>query len=161
MSKLVVRHGLSEANNRENYGTPAFGNPEAPLMPEGRQQAHEMGGRLAREFGIDFANQSVAVSMMRRTQETAITAGFRKLHLYPELNEEKGNMTDAETKIALEIRRPPEATLVAARLIIENPPVEEVWVAHALLIATICQELGVYQDERFTPRFCEIRELPL
>ena len=161
MSILVIRHGLSEANNRENYGTPAFGSPEASLMPAGREQASALGELLVADFGIRLANEPVAVSMMRRTQETAIVAGFRKLHLYPELNEEKGNMTDAETKTALQTRRPPEATVLAARKLIEQPPAEQVWVAHALLIATICQELGIYQAERFTPRFCEVRELPL
>lgn len=161
MSIIVIRHGLSEANNRKNYGTPAFGNPEAPLMSEGREQASELSELLVRDFGIELADEPVAVSMMRRAQETAIVAGFRKLHLYPELNEEKGEMTDAETRIALETRRPPEATLTVARLLIEQPPTERIWVTHALLIATICQELGVYQDERFTPKFCEVRELPL
>lgn len=161
MSILIIRHGLSEANNRENYGTPAFGNPEAPLMPAGREQASALGELLVRDFSIELAEEPVAVSMMRRTQETAIVAGFRKLHLYPELNEEKGNMTDAETKTALQIRRPPEATITAAKLLIKHPPVEKIWVTHALLIATICQELGIYQAERFTPKFCEVRKLPL
>lgn len=161
MSILVVRHGLSEANNRENYGTPAFGNPEASLMPAGREQAITLGGKLATKYGIVVATESVAVSMMRRTQETAIVAGFRKLSLYPELNEEKGNMSDADTALALKMRRPPEATRIAARHLIEHPPEEKLWVTHALLIATICQELGIYENERFTPRFCEIRELPL
>lgn len=161
MSILVIRHGLSEANNRENYGTPAFGNPGAPLMPMGREQASALGELLFKDFGIEVADEAVAVSMMRRTQETAIVAGFRELRPYPELNEEKGEMTDTETKLALETRRPPKATLAAARLLIKQPPTERIWVTHALLIATICQELGVYQDERFTPKFCEVRELPL
>ena len=161
MPILVMRHGLSEANNRENYGTPAFGNPEAPLMPQGREQAIVLGGKLATEYGIEVALEPVAVSMMRRTQETAIVAGFRKLSLYPELNEEKGDMSDTDTAEALRTRRPPEATRIAARHLIEHPPTEKLWITHALLIATICQELGVYENERFTPRFCEIRELPL
>ena len=161
MSILVARHGFSAANDRDQYGTPAFGNPEASLMPQGRDQAHELGERLANEYSFDIVTEPVAVSMMRRTQETAIVAGFRILHLYPELNEEKGGMSDAETRQALSERRPPEATVGAARYLIEHPPREKVWVTHALLIATMCQELGIYQSERFTPRFCEIRELPL
>ncbi|CAN5611368.1 hypothetical protein BH23PAT2_BH23PAT2_06480 [soil metagenome] len=161
MSVLVMRHGLSEANNRENYGTPVFGNPEASLMLEGRQQAIALGGKLATEFSIELAVVPVAVSMMRRTQETAIVAGFRKLSIYPELNEEKGDMSDADTVIALKTRCPPEATKIAARYLIKHPPQEKLWITHALLIATICQELEVYENERFTPRFCEVRELPL
>jgi len=161
MSKLVARHGLSDANNRELYGTPAFGNPEAPLMPKGREQAMELGRLLTVRFGIQVATEPVAVTMMRRTQETAVVAGFRKLSIYPELNEEKGGLSDEEVQEALASRRPPEATINAARAVIENPPVETVWITHAFLIAAICQELGVYNNDRFTPRFCEVRELPL
>ncbi len=161
MKRLIIRHGLSEANNHENYGTPAFGNPDAPLMPKGRDQAGILGIQLADTYGIDLNNEFTAVSMMRRSQETAIVAGFRKLSLYPGLNEEKGGMSDEETKAALLTRRPPEATIVAARLLIEHPPDEMVWVTHALLIATMCQELGVYENDRFTPKFCEIRELDI
>lgn len=159
--KLVARHSLSEANNNLNYGTPAFGNPEAPLMPEGRLQAVEMGGILAVRYGIDVISEPVAVSMMRRSQESAIVAGFRKLHLYPELNEEKGGLSDLEIREAIATRRPPEATIRIARYLIENPPEEDVWIAHAFVIGTICQELGIYTDSRFTPKFGEIRELPI
>jgi hypothetical protein len=161
MSVIVIRHGLSEANNRENYGTPAFGNPEAALMPIGREQAAEMGRKLVAEYSIKIASEPVAVSMMRRTQETAIVAGFRKLSLYPELNEEKGGLSDVAIVEALRTRRPPEAARKAARFLLEHPPQEKIWVTHGLLIATLCQELDMYKNERFTPRFCEIRELPI
>ena len=161
MSIIVIRHGLSEANNRENYGTPAFDNPDSPLMPAGREQAIKLGGRLVDMLNIQLINEPVAVSTMRRSQETALLAGFRQLTAYPELNEEKGGLSDAEIAEALKMRQPPEATRNAARQLIQNPPIERIWVTHALLIAALCQELGVYQDERFTPKFCEIRELPI
>lgn len=130
-------------------------------MAAGREQAVILGGRLATEFNVELGAEPVAVSMMRRTQETAIAAGFRRLTIYPELNEEKGGLSDADIAIALRAKCPPQATRIAARLLIERPPQEKVWVTHALLIATLCQELGVYGDERFTPRFCEVRELPI
>lgn len=161
MRILAIRHQISEANNRENYGTPAFGNPDAPLMPQGREAAPEIGERLEREYGFVIADQVVATSMMRRTQETAIAAGFRWLHVYPELNEEKGGLPDNEIREALTARTPPEATVQAAHALIENPPQEPIWFAHGLLIATLCQELEVHQDQRFVPRFGEIRELPI
>ncbi len=161
MTVIVIRHELSEANNRDNYGTPAFGNPEAPLMPEGRERAAMLGERLVAEFGIVPATEPVAVSMMRRAQETAMVAGFRMLHLYPELNEEKGGLSDSEIRVALAERRPPEETRQAARRLLEHPPMEGIWVTHALLIATLCQELGVYQADRFTPKFGEVRHLPI
>jgi len=161
MSVLVIRHGLSQANNRENYGTPAFDNPDAPLMPEGRRQAIALGARLATEFSIDIAAEPVAVSAMRRPQETAQAAGFKNLNIYPELNEEKGGLSDADIVAAIAARRPPEAARAAARFLIARPPQEKIWITHGLLIAALCQELGVYEETRFTPRFCEIRELPL
>ena len=46
MSKLVARHSLSEANNYNNYGKPAFGHADAPLMPEGFRIAQTMGDEL-------------------------------------------------------------------------------------------------------------------
>jgi broad specificity phosphatase PhoE len=161
MSILVVRHGLSEANNRENYGSPAFGNPDAPLMEAGRIQAISVGNQLEEDFGIDRETDIVAVSTMLRTQETAVVAGFHKISIYPLLNEEKGNLADEEVRAAIDTKRPPELTRKAARFLIENKLPEKVWISHGLLIATICQELGVYTNERFTPRFGEIRELPL
>ncbi len=158
--KLLVRHGLSEANNYENYGTPAFGNPESSLMPKGREQATKLGGLLVTRYTIDVATEPVAVSMMRRAQETAIVAGFRYLHICPELDEEKGGVPDEQVKEMLLNRQSPEATRTAARNLIENPPEEKVWVLHAWLIATICDELDI-NFERFTPKFCEVRELPI
>lgn len=161
MSIIAIRHGLSEANNHENYGTPAFDNPDSPLMPAGREQAIKLGGRLVDMLGIQLINEPVAVSMMRRSKETAELAGFQQLTAYPELNEEKGGLSDIEIIEALETKQPPEATRNAARHLIQSPPPERIWITHALLIAALCQELGVHQDKRFTPKFCEARELPI
>ncbi len=161
MSILSIRHGLSEANNRDNYGTPAFGNPEASLMPAGVEQAVKLGKKLVSEFCIDPANEPVAVSAMRRSQETALAAGFKNLVIYEELNEEKGELSDIDVAKAIADRRPPEAAIVAARYLLQHPPQEKIWISHGLLIATLCQELDVYTDDRFTPKFCEVRELPV
>jgi phosphohistidine phosphatase SixA len=161
MTKILVRHGLSEANNRDNYGTPAFGNPESPLMQIGKDQAIKLGKKLVDTYGLEIMSEPVAVSTMRRAQETAIVAGFSTLTVYPELNEEKGGLSDTAIAETLRLRIPPEATRKAARFLLEHPPEEKVWITHALLIATLCQELGIYTDERFTPKFCEIRELPI
>jgi len=161
MDVYVIRHQLSEANNRDNYGTPAFDNPDAPLMPAGRDGAVILGRQLVAEFGIQVSSEPVAVSMMRRSQETAIVAGFRKLHLYPELNEVKGGLSDSEISAALAQKRPPQATHDAARYLLEHPPEEGIWVTHALLIASLCQQLGVYQSARFIPKFGEVRRLQI
>jgi broad specificity phosphatase PhoE len=161
--KLVARHGFSDANDRDLYGTPAFGHPDARLTTLGREQAAELGVLLIVRHKIDIERTPVAVSELRRSQETAIGAGFRNLHIRPELNEVKGGLTDIEVREALDTRQPPEACIEAARRLISNPPPERVWVTHAFLIATLCQELGTYTEPsiKFTPRFCELRELPL
>jgi phosphohistidine phosphatase SixA len=161
MNIIVARHGFSAANDRDQYGTPAFANPAAPLMPQGIKQASDLGKQLVSQYGIDLEKEPVAVSMMRRAQETAIAAGFRWLHIYPTLNEEKGDTKDQDMQTVLAERRPPDATRKAAQYLIANPPKERVWVTHGLLIATLCQELNIYQDVRFTPKFCEIREISL
>ncbi len=161
MTKLFIRHSLSEANNRENYGTPAFGSARVGLMPEGWEQSAKMGRVLEDNYGIDVTTEPVAVSTLLRTQETAIGAGFENLIVYSCLDEEKGTMNDIETRWALDHRLSPEATIKAARYIIANTPEERVIITHAYIIATICQQLGLYTDAKFTPKFCEIRELPL
>ncbi len=161
MAKLIIRHGLSQANNHENFGTPAFGNPQAPLMEQGQQQARDMGQILSDWHGIVLDESVVAVSTLRRTYETAKCAGFERMRFYSELDEVDHGLDYPELRIALETAAPPPAAVTAARKLLEDPPKEDIWIAHALLIATVCRELGVYQEEKFIPRFCEIRELPI
>jgi hypothetical protein len=131
MSKLLIRHGLSDANDRERYGSPAFANPNASLMPKGVEQAMPLGELLVMQFGINVADEDVGVSEMLRSQETAIFGGFHKFTIYPELNEEKGGLSDENIQIVLATKSPPEATIKAARAIIENPPPEKVLIMHA------------------------------
>jgi phosphohistidine phosphatase SixA len=161
MTKLVIRHEFSDANNRELYGSPAFDNPNAALDPRGVENAVKIGDTLLFQYDINTATEPVAVSSMLRTQETAIYAGFKNLVIYPELNEEKGGLSDEEISEALHARRSPEATIQAVRRIIETPPAERVIIMHAYLIATLGNELGLYSDVRFTPKFGEIREFPI
>lgn len=57
MSKVLVRHGLSEANNRNNIGNLAFANAAAPLMAEGIQQGHTASEQLVSTYGISYSKQ--------------------------------------------------------------------------------------------------------
>jgi len=161
MSVLVIRHGLSEANNRANLGTLAFASGEAPLMQLGIEQAWELNQRLRTEYDIDVGNTQVATSQLKRTQETAWEAGFHHLATYPVLNEVDHGMELPKLRTALHFKELPEAALKAAETILENPPTESIWITHGLVIAGLCQILGASQDARFIPRFCEIRELPI
>jgi hypothetical protein len=162
MSRLVGRHSLSEANNRDNYGTPAFGHADAPLMSEGCSIAKKMGVEFQAVYGIIPATTPAAVSKMLRAQETASEAGFIDLSEYAILNEVDTRLPHPELKDAIANRRHTIVALKAAELILENPPEEHVWITHGLVIAGLCEVLGVAnQFEHFVPKFCEIRELPI
>jgi hypothetical protein len=163
MSRLVIRHGLSQANNRENFATPAFGHPDAGLMEQGVIDSVHLQQILAVDYSIDPSSTIAAVSELRRTWETANLAGFHSLRPYQSLNEVSGGLTYDEIAQIRETKKLPAFVLQAAEVTLNNPPEEEVWFTHGLLIAGMCKVLGVYQEpvRRAWPRFCEIRELPL
>jgi broad specificity phosphatase PhoE len=161
MYRYVARHGFSAANNRDNFGTPAFGNPDAPLEELGREQARLMGYQLKNEFGINLRSTAVAVSSLRRSQETAQEAGFHKLRIYSQLDEIEHGLSYEELGEALQTASPPQTAFDAVDLMINDPPPEGVWVTHALRIATLCRVQNVYQDARFLPKFGEIRSIPV
>lgn len=162
MSKFVGRHSLSEANNRNNYGKPAFGHPDAPLMPEGRGIAQGMGVEFEVVHGIIPITTPAAVSKMLRAQETAREAGFIDLTEYEILNEVDTKLPHPDLKATMAKRESTEVALNTAELILRNPPKENVWFTHGLVIAGLCDVLGIAdQFENFVPKFCEIRELPI
>ncbi len=163
MSKLVIRHGLSQANNRENYGTPAFGSADAGLMDEGVVQSRNLGHILAQNHKIDASSTIVAVSQMRRTWETANFAGFHTLRPYESLDEITTNLSYEDIRHIKVARQLPRIALQAAETVLSNPPQENIWFTHGLLIASMCKVLDIHQDSdaRLIPRFCEIRELPV
>jgi len=166
MNKIVIRHGLSEANNYKNRGTPAFGSPDAPLMGQGRIDAASLAQILAVDYAIDPSETHAAASAMRRTKETAERAGFSAIHTYPVLNEVDVSLHDRmQIKETREIPKTALPIILrAAEAVLESPPEEPVWFSHGLLIAGMCKVLGIYQERtilRPYPRFCEIRELPL
>lgn len=158
MSILVVRHALSEANNQESL---AFGTKTAHLMPAGVDRAKELGDELRNTFGIDTKTEPVAVSELLRTQQTAKVAGFRVRMIYSALNEVETGLEYPELREYLMAKRLPPKALEAAQRVLENPPLETIWVAHGLVIAGLTELLGVADGQRFIPKFCEIRELPI
>ena len=116
---------------------------------------------LIENYGIEPSDLPVATSEMRRTQQTALGAGFTKLRVYPLLNEVsyRNNFADLARKPNDEPL--PGEILEAAQAVINDPPEEQVWFSHGLIIAGICQILRIYEDRRLVPRYCEIRELPV
>lgn len=158
MPILVIRHGLSEANNRESL---AFGSSTASLMDKGREQARQLGHLLSTKYALSTAATAVATSRLQRTQETAREAGFLNLSTYSVLDEVEHGMELTILREALDKKQLPAAAVEVAQAVLEDPPRESVWITHGLVIAGLCQVLGVCQDARFIPRFCEIRELPV
>lgn len=162
MSIHVIRHGLSEANNRNNIGTLAFAAKDAPLMGLGRDQARDRAKTLFADYGIDAKITPAATSELLRTQETAREMGFQVLRPYALLNEVEHGIEGSELRAMLDDGILPDAALRSAEAILEQPPDETVWVAHGLVIAGLSQALGVRDKfERLVPQFCEVRELPI
>lgn len=151
MKYFVIRHGKTDANRLTRA---AFGLVGAPLNAEGEQQAKDLHIRLMR-MGIDL-NIPVAVSRMLRTRQTASLAGFDNLVENKILNEINTPNPKLTQELVAQKKLPPQA-IDAARAIIENPPLEKVWVTHGLVIAALQEILGRAPIEDFIPSFCEIR----
>ena len=164
MSKLLVRHGLSKANDRNNVGALAFGRPDAGLMELGRTNARDLNGIFRTNFGFIPEETPVATSDLLRTKETAREAGFLNLAHYACLNEVIHGMELPELRHMLRIeRKVPTAASRQAERILTNPPTESIWFTHGLVIIGLCNVLGIEREHttRFVPEFCEIVELPI
>lgn len=163
MSILVIRHGLSEANNINNFGTPAFGNFDAPLMEQGRASARRLRRVLPLNYGINLSSTPAATSELLRTQQTAKLAGFKTLQSYTLLNEVDRGLSLEDKRAVKATGVIPKEAIDAANDLLNDPPEEQIWFTHGLLIAGLCKVLNIYQDtgHRTIPSFCEIRRLPL
>jgi hypothetical protein len=161
MSVLVIRHGLSEANNRDNIKTIALASMDAPLMKQGQLQAEQLGTRLNAHYAVAVADKRIATSQLRRAQETAEKAGFQRIISYALLNEVAHGVVLPQLRSQLNNNILPNEAIDAAESLLDQPPVEDIWITHGLVIAGLCAVLNVYQDRSLIPRFCEIRELPL
>jgi broad specificity phosphatase PhoE len=158
MSVLVVRHALSEANDKDS---PAFGRGDAPLKDFGIVQAMTARDILAAKHGIDPATITAAASEMLRSQQTATVIGFTAVNNYAVLNEVHTPKTP-ELRVMMDRGEIIDEARRAAELVLTNPPAEEIWFTHGYLIAALSQATGIDTSGlRFIPRFCEIRELPI
>lgn len=158
----LVRHGLSQANNRENIGTPAFGAHDAELMDTGIEQARIAGRTLIGKYAL-LQTTSAAISTMRRTRQTAEEAGFTELIEYNQLDEIPVVLDDtiAERRARWHTGQLDDLVLEKAFETLLSPPKEQVWFTHGLRIAGICRVLDQYQDAHTIPKFGEVREVRL
>lgn len=164
MRIYIVRHGISEANNRENIGTPAFGDPDAPLMQLGIEQARSIPQKLLAQNALVNYGGVVATSTLRRTQQTAFEAGFEHQLPYYELDEVEPaiiGMGRLAIKEMTDDGQLPEMVLREAEQTLLHPPQATLWFSHGLKIAGICKVLNQHQDKPLIPKFCEVRRLTL
>lgn len=129
-------------------------------MEQGWEMARELGTTLRLGYGV-APDTPVAVSELKRTQQTARGAGFDKLSVYPALNEVAHGVPLPGLREMLDRQQLPEVALETAEAILADPPAETIWITHGLVIAGLCRVLGDERYERFIPRFCEIRQLSL
>ncbi|MCA9349949.1 histidine phosphatase family protein [Candidatus Saccharibacteria bacterium] len=163
MDRLLIRHALSEANNRANYGRLAFANKEALLMPKGILQAQQLGSVLRQEYAVS-PEEKVATSTLARTQQTAQEAGLLNYTPYPLLDEVDHGTELPELRLMLDQNQIPETAIEAAERLLKCPPEERIWFTHGLVIAGLSQTLGFdYSEhsERLVPKFCEIRTMSI
>lgn len=178
----LVRHGLSEANIA---GDPAFGSPEAELTTSGKLHATLLGPIFEHILGKSLSEQSVATSKLSRAKQTAQFAGFIPSGFveYENLNEYDGDVkrqvmtfvaqarrlrkdqdwagADLAERQAYEVLKP------LADALLNDPPKEDVWFTHGLVIAGLTYgknyreyRVGDYlrkEPARFIPYFSSIR----
>lgn len=154
MKYFVVRHGKTDANRMTRV---TFGVEGAPINEAGEEQAKSLKLVLLGK-GINPETEPVAVSELIRTKQTAETAGFKRIFINSLLNEI--NTSDPEKTLELIAQaKVPDKAIEAAKALIANPPSEQVWVTHGLVIAALEVQLGISNKDKFIPDYCEVREI--
>ncbi|HWB38771.1 MAG TPA: phosphoglycerate mutase family protein [Candidatus Saccharimonadales bacterium] len=142
MEILLIRHGSTGVKRGERAG---FGPDGAPLSEQGIIEAKALAEQLA-ALGIDLAHEPTAVSPMLRTRQTAELAGLRNLRIEPLISEVNSGLDVQTVDAMLSRREVPEQVLAAAKMVLENPPTERIWVTHGFLIAGLCGALEQVQE---------------
>ena len=138
MKVLLIRHAKTDANRLTRA---LYGKKGAAVNDEGRWQAEKLHDELA-TLGVDLDKETVAVSELLRTQQTAQLVGFKNITVDPLLNEV--NTSDPKHTLALVAQgKLPEEAIIAAKAIIDNPPKQKIWITHGLFIAGILQVIGL------------------
>ena len=159
----LIRHAESTANKTSAPAAMsaedlAFKNRSAGLTDEGELQCVELALALQTDHGIYPPETPVAVSNYERTRLTAKKLGFLTINTYPEIDEVEHNMDLEELRTQLRRNEIPTIAVEAGRSALKQAPSEDVWIAHGLLIAGICIELGTAnQYDRPVPEKCEVR----
>lgn len=158
--KILWRHAISEANNRDNFGTLLFGHEDAELMPLGWQQAADA-GELQRSQGIDVSRTPIAVSTMLRSEQTALGMGYsyENVSRYAILREVDHGLEHLRLKEVINARMYPVEALLHADRLLDDLPEEPVYVTHGLLASAALYLAGMSEQDLFIQRFATARRL--
>lgn len=156
MSRTVflIRHAKSIGGRFDRHLFPKEG---APLSDQGIEDAKLLKVDL-HDKKIDLS-QTVAVSELIRTKQTAVYAGFKYLKTYPTLNEIDSRLLPAELDEMIKNKGVPERAITAAQKLLENPPEEDVWVTHGMLIAGIGHVLQIPTADLYIPAMTSITRI--
>ncbi len=154
MRYLLIRHAKTDANRLTRA---VFGKQGAPINKRGVEQVKSLEKKL-KKLGINTASEPIAISELLRAKQTAELAGFKNLVKNSLLNEVNTLDPTKTLELVAQAKLPDEARQ-AAKAILANPPKEQVWITHGLVIAAMLVELGLSNPKKFIPDFCEIIEI--
>ncbi len=151
---FLIRHAKASGGRYDRHLFPKEG---APLSDQGINDAKQLKFKLLNE-NIDF-QQTVAVSELVRTKQTAINAGFQHLKAYSMLNEIDSGMPELELEKFIKNKQVPKKAVIAAKRLLKNPPDEDIWVTHGMLIAGIGHVLKIPTTDFYIPDMASITKI--
>ena len=153
----VVRHAQSEGHR---HNRAEFGKEGGALLDVGIAEAKALKHKFL-DLGIETKIEPVAISELKRTYQTAMYAGFTNITKYPSLNEVDSPLDPELIENMIKRKELPEDALIRARAILANPPPENIWVTHGLIIAGMAKELGIPPDQLFIPAMGSISTIEI
>ncbi|MDQ5913311.1 MAG: alpha-ribazole phosphatase [Patescibacteria group bacterium] len=151
---LLIRHAKAIGGRFDRHLYPKEG---APLSDQGIKDAKHLSVQLENEK-IDL-KQTVAVSELIRTKQTAIYAGFQHVRIYDTLNEIESGMPEPELEKLLKNIEVPKKAITAAKRLLNSPPEEDIWVTHGMLIAGIGHVLNIPTTDLYIPDMASITKI--
>ena len=153
---ILIRHAKSTGGRYDRHLFPPEG---APLSDDGVEDAKKLRGEL-QLLDLDVS-EKVAVSQLVRTQQTAMHAGLLNQRSYETLNEVNSGLEPEDLEELISKKEVPEKAIDAASKLLNNPPKENIWVTHGMLIAAIGEVLGIEKDKLFIPDMASLTEIEI
>ncbi|MCB9823297.1 histidine phosphatase family protein [Candidatus Nomurabacteria bacterium] len=154
---LIIRHAKSVGGRHDKHLYPKEG---APLSDQGLKDVSKIRDYLI-ELGVDIESEPVAVSELIRTRQTAEVAGFKTIKSYSVLNEVNTGLSPEELERMLQIKLVPKEAIDRAKKLLENPPLENIWVTHGLLVAGLAELLRIPKEQLYIPDMASVTEITL